>query len=153
MRNKKANIPDISKMFTCAGDPDHINYEPIVEKDGTITLTPSGKTNIPELINSYKETTDMAYIMKRMTMGDLSMFRADGMYGDFRDMPRDPAEVLQYQINAERYFYNLPPDIRNKFNNSVTEFLREGQNESEFFFKALGVEKKSEVTESAESSD
>lgn len=156
MRNKLAKIPDYSKMYTCAGDPDHIEYEPIVERDGTVTLKPSGKTNIAELINSYKETTDISYIMKRIAMGDFSALSMNGFYGDFRGMPTDPAEVLQYQINAERYFYSLPPETRNKFNNSVTEFLREGQNESEFFFSALGVERKEpekEVTPVAESSD
>lgn len=140
MRNKLAKIPDPNKYFTCSGEEFEIQYEPLVERDGTITLAENGKINIKEYINSFRDSTDMAFIMKQIALGDTSVLSANvPMYGDFRNVPRDPAEVLQYRINAERYFYSLPADIRNKFDNSVTVFLREGQLESEYFFKSLGV--------------
>lgn len=154
MRNKLAKIPDPNKYFTCSGEEFEIQYEPLVERDGTITLAENGKINIKEYINSFRDSTDMAFILKQIALGDTSVLNVNvPMYGDFRNVPKDPAEVLQYRINAERYFYSLPADIRNKFDNSVTVFLREGQEESEFFFSALGVVKESEVNEIAESSD
>lgn len=124
MRNKFAKVSDPNKFETCSGDRYHITYEPVVNPDGTISLVENGKEDIQAKIDSYREKTDIAYIIKRLEMGDTSVLNQNNpMYGDFTDMPKSYAEVLQLVIDAENSFYKLPLDTRNKFDNDYKQWL------------------------------
>lgn len=138
MRNKNAKVSDPKKFITSSGAKYHIEYDGSVDKEGNITLKEVGKTDIKASINSYKETTDIDYIRKKIEMGDLSgINQSKPSFGDFTQMPKTMAEALQMQIDAKRAFMKLDIDTRNKFDNDVNKFLVSAG--SEEWLKKLGI--------------
>lgn len=124
MRNVNARITDLNDFVSCSGDKYHVIYSPIVNADGTITLKETGKDDIQEMINSYRDQTDMSFILAAMAAGDTSVLsQKEPMYGDFTKMPKTYAEALQMVIDAEDKFYDLPADIRNKFDNDYKQWF------------------------------
>lgn len=130
MRNKNAKFPDPNKFVTNPGSDVQILYDPKINKDGTISLIENGKESISQYINSFKEQTDISYILKKLELGDTSVLnQAKGMYGDFSEMPKTLAEVLQLKIDAENTFERLPVEVKQKFNNNFN-----------LWFSSLGTE-------------
>lgn len=111
-------------IYSDPGDPIHILYAPKVLDDGQIELVEAGKENTDEIINSYKESTDIQIILQRAAIGDMSGLNVKNpMYGDFTQVPKTFAEVLQLQMDSERLFNNLPADVRQKFDNDKNKFF------------------------------
>lgn len=111
-------------------------YKPIVKPDGTIELKQTGEHDLYAEIQSHKASTDVNEIIRRFTeTGDVSLFQVrQGNYGDFTEMPKTYAEMFQRMIDAELAFNELPTQIKEQFNNNVTEFLA-----------AMGTEKMEQV--------
>lgn len=154
MRNKFSAVSDPSKFFTNPGEDVCVEYSPELLPDGTVRLTPSGKHSMTEFINSYKDSTDISYILKQLALGNDSVLNSRvGMFGDFTEMPKTYAEVLQLQINARDYFDKLPVEQKQKFNNNFNEFFVSLG--SEEWFSKLGIDNKSveELVVEKESSD
>lgn len=124
MRNKNACVSDPNDFRTNPGDRYHVTYSPIVNNDGTITLVESGKDDIQEMINSFRDSTDMSFILSRMAIGDTSVLTdKTPMYGDFTQFPKTYAGALQLVIDAENQFNSLPLDVRNKFDNDFRRWF------------------------------
>lgn len=124
MRNPNARVSDPNSFVTSSGDRYHIEYSPIVRDDGTILLKESGKVDIQEMIDSYREQTDMSFILKRMALGDTSVLtQKEAMFGDFTSMPKSYAEALQLVIDSEAKFMKLPLDVRNAFDNDFRKWF------------------------------
>ena len=99
-------------------------YGKEVQKDGTIKVVETGKTNIYEKIQASKDETLVYNILDRFNAGDVSVLnQRKGEYGDFTNAPKTLVEAQQALINAENYFYALPLEVRKEFNHSVSEFL------------------------------
>lgn len=112
------------ERFYCAsGDTLVPVYAPKVKADGSIEVVASGYEDLNAFIQSFKESTDIAFILAKLANGDTSVLhQKQGMYGDFTKMPQTFAEVLQFQIDAGRAFDRLPVDIKQKFDNDVNKF-------------------------------
>lgn len=124
MRNKGAKVSDPNSFVTCPGDKYNIVYTPKVKDDGTIELVESGKDDIQEMIDSWREHTDMSWIIARLKEGDMSVLnRSPGYYIDTTKMPQTYAEALQLIIDSQRKFYELPLDVRNKFDNDYMQWF------------------------------
>lgn len=124
MRNKNAKVSKPDEFITCSGSKVHINYSPKVLDNGTIKLIPSGKENIQDRINSFRDSCDISYILRRLQMGDNSVLTDKvPYYGDFTSVPKSYAEALQYVIDAEKKFYDLPLDTRNLFDNDYRQWF------------------------------
>jgi hypothetical protein len=128
-------------MFACdPGSPIKIQYSAKVLPDGKIQLKESGKINLQDFINSFRDTCDINVIIRRLKNGDMSAmeaFKASPFYGDTTQFPKTYSEFLQVYINAQNEFVNLPIDVKQKFNNDVNQFIAEiGKME---WFDKLGV--------------
>lgn len=141
MRNVNAKVSDPNSFSTCPGSPEHIIYSAKVMDDGTIKLKEAGKENIQQKIDSFRESTDMAYILHRLAQGDNSVLnQKQPMFGDFTKMPKTLAETLQLHIDAENEFYKLPLDVRSKFDNDFQKwFVTAG---SDGWCEKMGFERK-----------
>lgn len=112
------------------GNPIKPVYKPIVNKDGTITLVQEGFVNTDEEIQSHEESVDIDVIVARYMNGDLEALNKHvGQYGDFTEMPKTYAEVLQMQIDAKNTFMSLPVEIRQKFDNDPNQFFAQSGTE------------------------
>ena len=139
MRNEQICSEEKAVKFASnPGDPIHIIYAPKANKDGTIDLVPSGKENTDEFIQAQTESTDIRTLIARMAAGDMDALNVHkGMFGDFTDMPKTYAELLQMQIDAKRSFEKMPADIKEKFGNDVNQYLATA-GEKDWFDK-LGI--------------
>lgn len=143
------------RFYTNPGEKVIPVYGPKVKPDGTITVVEVGKTDLNAYIQAQKESTDMAFILAKLANGDTSVLnQRQGFYGDFTQMPKSFAEMLQYQIDAKEAFDHLPIDVKAKFNNDVNQFMASAGNEDWYEKMSMFVdrpvvveEKESEVTE------
>ena len=113
-----------NKRFSERGEPIKVIYSPIVNDDGTITLKESGKENLDDYINSFKDEVDINQLIARFTNGEVGVFnQRQGYYGDFTEFPKTYAEMLQLQINSKNFFDSLPVPIKEKFDNDANQFF------------------------------
>lgn len=95
-----------------------------VDENGKRELRKNGEYNLYAEIQSYKDSVSIDYILTRFMNGDDSaLSRAQGIYGDFSQMPSTLAELQQRVIDAEDLFNSLPLDIRAQYNHSASEFF------------------------------
>lgn len=134
-------VDDRVRIYCSSGSRFAPVYKPIVKPDGTLELKKSGEKDLYSEIQSHKASTDINEIIRRFTeTGDISVFQVrEGTYGDFTEMPKTYAEMFQRMIDAEIAFNSLPTDVKEKFNNNVTEFLA-----------AMGTEKMDEIFKPSE---
>lgn len=124
MRHPAASVSDPNTFASCFGESFHIRYSPRVLENGEIKLVESGKDDIKAMINSFRDSTDMSFILKRLAVGDTSVLNHHpGIFGDFTQMPTTYAEALQLVIDARHEFNALPLDVKNLFNNDYRQFL------------------------------
>lgn len=124
MRNEFAKVSDPNSFSTNPGERYHILYSPKIRQDGTIALVECGKEDIQEMIDSFRDSTDMNYIVNRLMAGDDSVLNQKvPMYGDFTEMPKSYAEALQMVIDAKENFYKLPLDVRSQFDNDYMQWF------------------------------
>lgn len=124
MRNPMAKVSDPNKFVTCPGDRFHKLYSSKVMPNGEIHLKESGKEDIQEYINSFKDTCDMAYILAELQKGNTAVLnQRNAMYGDFTDVPANLAEALQIMIDGEAAFNQLPVEVKKQFDNNFRNWL------------------------------
>lgn len=108
------------------GDPIKILYTPEFDKKGVMNLVESGRENLYDFIQSHADSVDIHVILKRFQDGDASVLsRVQGAYGDFTQMPKTYAEMLNSLIAAENAFNALPVDERAKYGHSFQRWLSE----------------------------
>lgn len=117
--------PDRSKLFTCSsGDRFKREYHGEVQADGSILLVEDRVIDTYELIQKDSVGADLPSIIQRALSGDVSVFRSDdGFYADVTAFPSSYAEVLNTVNNAKREFYNLPLEIRDKFDSDFDKWF------------------------------
>ena len=124
MRNPNARVPTASDFNTCSGEL----FKPVLSgklmPDGTIKLTEVDEIDIKAEINSHASTCDMAYILSRLKLGDVSVLNGNqGVYGDFTVFPKTYAEMLQLVQSGEDAFASLPLDVRASFDNDINKWF------------------------------
>lgn len=139
---------DCNKFVTNPGDRYVTEYDTKVEPNGKVIITPAGKKDLYQEIQSWKEQTDMHYILNQMALGQYPQ-RENVMYGDFTEAPENMQQAMQMMIDAENAFYDLPLDIRRKFDNDFKQWLVAAQSDLKVFAEKMGIDK-SVVVASAE---
>lgn len=125
MRNKHSRVPDDFTSFKSpSGDLFHDILSPSFRPDGTFELKVTDRVDIKKEINSYRDETDMAFILSRLMVGDDSVLNPrPPMYGDFTEFPSSYSEMLNLVLDGERYFNSLPLETRNKFDNDRSKWF------------------------------
>lgn len=112
------------RFRTNSGQRKMPTYKMKVDENGVRTLRKVGEKDIYAEIQSYKDSTDINYILARYARGDVSaLSKIQGTYGDFTQIPTTLAELSQRVIDAENIFYQLPIEKRAEFNHSPSEFF------------------------------
>lgn len=142
MRNPNAKISDPNEFVSNPGDLFATIYSSKVLPDGTVELTPSGKIDIKNEINSQRDLTDLAYIARQIENGNMEPQENIGFYGDMREFPKTFADMLQLKINAEESWYGLTTEIRQRFDNDFNKYFATAG--SEDWFNKLGANVKKE---------
>ena len=128
-------------VFADPGVADVPIYSPSVDNDGHIELEVIGVKNLPEYIDSFRESCDINNLVARFNAGDVTaLSRTQGAFFDATQLPHTYAEMLNTVINAEQTFNSLPIDIREKFDNSYVKWLSM-MDDAEQFALMMGVSK------------
>lgn len=139
----KLNFPtqfERQRVFSNVGSPIKTTFQLHYNEDGTEDLVESGTIDLYAMIQADADTVDIYNIVKRFENGDPSVLsRVQGTYGDFTEMPKNYAEVLNVAIKARADFDSLPVETRANFNHSFEQYLSTvGQ---EGWFEKLGIKK------------
>lgn len=128
------------RVFSDPGSPEHITYAGHYDDKGRVVLEESGRENIYDYIQSFADSCDIHVLLNRYQNGDVTaLSQKQGFFGDFLDFPKTYAEALNHMNEMERQFMSLPPETREKFGNSFSEFLA-ASGESDFLDR-LGIKK------------
>lgn len=98
-------------------------YEYRYDDKGVKELVIVGKEDIFGMIQSSKDSVDINVLLSKFINGDeTALNRVKGIYMDVSDMPTTYAELFDRNEQCKSLFEQLPVDIKEKFNNSYTEF-------------------------------
>lgn len=116
-----------SKFISPSGDGFVDVYQ--LEKDskgGKEELRKTGRKNLDEEIQAYRESTDITNIINRFVNGETDVLhQVDGAYVDATDAPKSYAEYFARVKEAEKIFNQLPSDIKDRFDNDPEKFFLE----------------------------
>lgn len=120
----RTQYDDRSPVFQEPGSSVKLVYSPRYDDNGVLDLVVTGKEDLYAYIQSHKESTDIHVLLDRFANGEVDVLqRMQGFYGDVTSMPKTYAEVLNAVIVGEETFARLPIEIKNRFNNSFSEWL------------------------------
>lgn len=92
-----------------------------------ITLTKAGKKfNVYDKIQESREDTEIYPTLEKYGCIDRMMLDTKGVYDDFTKYGSLRDVKAQQQL-ANQMFYNLPLEVRQKFNNDKNQFLNDGE--------------------------
>lgn len=115
---------DRERVCANVGSSEKILYRAQVDKYGAVELIEAGKEDIYEFIQSHKDGVDIHVLLQRFQNGDASVFsRVQGTYGDFTQVPKTYADMLNIVIAGEQYFNILPVEERAKYGHSFEKFI------------------------------
>lgn len=108
---------------TETGRPMQNEYGYEVDKFGRKILVKTGETNLYAKIQENLEETKIENIIAKVTTGDTSMLRPDGIYADLSEVPNNLIEARQQMQKLENIWGPLPREIKEKYNFNVEEFI------------------------------
>lgn len=122
--------------------------EMMLNTDGCGTLEQVGVRRSYELIQSYKQETDINYLVQRYISGDTSVLqRVQGLYTDITDAPESLIEAQERIKTAERIYNTLPEEAAQAVGNAAN-MLDWLVNKTDELHKLIhGDNKNAEVTE------
>lgn len=123
MRFYPVCIDSVTSYVTPHGSRIHQHYEPRFDGERTI-LVVSGTSDIQDAINSFAPFCDMEYMLSRLKLGDISVLNhRQPLFGDFSDLPSNPADVLNIVHSAEGQFARLSSEEKQNYNNDFRVWL------------------------------
>ena len=116
-----------SNVFTSnPGSKIVAEYGLTTSDDGVTTVGVVGEKNLDAIIQSNKDTGNVALLVAKYTAGDEeALNRVRGVYGDFRNMPTTYAEMVSRLNECRALFEALPVDIKEQFDNNPDVFWSE----------------------------
>lgn len=140
----RTQFTDRVRIRANVGSRIHVLYQGRVDKNGSLELVESGKEDIYEQIQSHKDSCDIHLILQRYQNGDATaLAKVQGTYGDFTQIPKTYADLLNAVISGENYFNSLPVETRAEFDHSFYKFM--ASMDKPGFLETLGLVQSSPV--------
>lgn len=100
-----------------AGTPLVKLYEPVFDGHST-SLREVGTKNIQKEMDALAKYCDVNYMLTQLSNGDTScLTHSQPLYGDFSQLPNNPADVLNLINSAQSAFGQLPASERARYSN------------------------------------
>lgn len=114
IRNANSRISDPYAFIAPAGISTHTLYIG-VWKTNRLELVETGSVDLQERIQVQAPSTDLAYMIKRLKLGDNSVLtNKQPLYGDFTQLPASGSDLVNTLLHAEYTFNQLPSEERKK---------------------------------------
>ena len=112
IRNPNCRISNPYGFTAPAGEPIHKLFTG-VWKTNRLELIESGSVDLQERIQAQAPSTDLAFMIKRLKLGDNSVLtKKQPLYGDFTQLPSNGSELVNTLLHAEYAFNQLPVEER-----------------------------------------
>lgn len=112
------------EQFSSPGNCRKPLYSPVYGDDGCLALECTGYKDTDLEISSYREQTDMAYLISRINAGDTSILPdPNALYADVTNLPNTPIGMVNFLDGLRRQFDSLPAETRELFDNSFSRFV------------------------------
>lgn len=123
-RNQFTNDSDV--FVSNPGSKIVADYGLVTAEDGSTSVGVIGEKNLDAIIQSNKDTGNVALLVAKYNAGDEeALNRVRGVYGDFRNMPTTYAEMVSRLNECRAVFEALPVDIKEQFDNNPDVFWSE----------------------------
>ena len=123
-RNQFTNDSDV--FISTPGEKIVAEYGLITDEDGSTSVGVVGEKNLDVIIQSNKDTGNVALLVAKYNAGDTeALNRVKGVYGDFRNMPTTYAQMVSRLNECRQLFESLPVDIKEQFDNNPDVFWSE----------------------------
>lgn len=143
MFRKSVFEPIKNRVRSAAGSGVKPSFKMKVDINGRRHLVVDGEIDVYQQIQSHKDSCDIEYIMTRFANGDTSVLsKTQGLYGDFTNVPTSINELQNRVMDAERLFYQLPVETREKFEHNPSRFY--AMIGSDSFNEIMGIDKSKE---------
>lgn len=110
--------------YTPEGSEIHINYGWTYE-DGELVFVEKDKVPLYAQIQAERDMCELSSILARYENGDdTALNKVNGMYLDIVDMPTNYAELYTAVSKANDIFYNMPTEIKEKYDNNAAMFWK-----------------------------
>lgn len=127
-----------SEYYSCSGNSVRPVYSSKIDDRGVLELQVVGEEDTYPLIQSYKDSCSINYLLAKYANGDVNaLSKVQGVYGDFTELPKSFAEVLQRVIDGENFFNSLPLDVRQQFGNDFRRWFAEAGTDS--WLASMGI--------------
>lgn len=137
------------RYFSNPGSREANDYKIIIDERGHKKLEFVGTHDIYEQIQSYAEECKIENILARAAAGDPNILnQRQGFYADITNTPKDLKEAQDSILKLSNGFYQLPAEIREKFDNSLEKFVQ--QFGSDEWADAMGFKETGEKAPTAE---
>lgn len=115
---------DKRDCVTCSGNCRKPQYAPKYGDDGTLQLVLTGYIDTDKEISSYRDQTDIAYILSRLDAGDPGVMPdPNALYADVTGLPDTPIGMVNFLDDLHRKFDRLPAELRAQFGNDFNRFV------------------------------
>lgn len=118
--------PESKPSVTGNGKEPEYTYE--IDEKGTRTLKRTGEVNVYAQIQTYLEETKIENIIQRATYDPVAIGSQEWMKQaevDISNMPENYHEWKRMINEAEKQFNALPAELKEKFSNSVEQYINE----------------------------
>lgn len=99
-------------------------YRADYTKEGVLELKEDGEHDLYADIQSHVASTDLNMILERYFSGDpTALNRVQGTYMDVTQVPDNYHEAMAMIDNARKDFAQLPPEVKERFNNDANQWI------------------------------
>ena len=107
-----------------SGSKTKITYTPVFDKNGVLSLEPTGEENVYDLIQANADYCNLNLIMERVrSTGDASILnRVEGFYMDASEIPDNWPDIINSVNALKDGFEKLPTDFKELYGNDFVRF-------------------------------
>lgn len=98
-------------------------YQIELDANGSKIVVEAGQTNLYDKIQSHLEQSKVENVVRRLSVGDTSMLRPEGVYADVTDLPNDLAGMQNLILRIKSEFDQLPLDVRKAYDFSAEKYV------------------------------
>lgn len=112
------------RVISNAGDRKRIVKAGVLNNKKQIVVKEKGHEDLYAYINSFADSVNIHVLLARFANGDKeALLQRAGAFIDISALPTNINEFVELYHNGESYFNSLPIEIKEKFNNNMTEFI------------------------------
>lgn len=135
-----------------AGDETRLKYK-LVNRDGVRRAVEVGCEDIQGYIQSFRDTTSIESIVRRLLGGDISILhQREGLFGDFTSLPNNIHELHKSYDVLQQKYAGEPDFVKKQFPTFDAYFAEMYKNDGKNYLQTLYNEKVKNIVKNKENS-